>query len=420
MTPTSGYESLTVGALGARLGRVPAISDHLGGTLSDWTVKEVGDGNLNLVFQVFGEAGALIVKQALPYVRLVGESWPLTLKRAFFEYHALVRQQAFDPGSVPEVVHFDEAQAIVAMEFLRPHVILRNKLVAGETVSGLGQRLGEFCARTGFRGSELCMTSPDKKANVALFSGSVEVPAITEALIFRDPYYAAEQNHHTPGLDPVVKTLRDDVAMKSEVQHLFRAFSAKAETLCHGDLHSGSAMCTDDETKVIDPEFAFYGPMGFDVGMLIANYLMAYFSQPAHRKPAELEVYQGWILDVIAETWTTFRAEFSTLWATERTGMLYDRALFEDQGQSSEAARDALIKEIWSDALGFCGIEMHRRTLSLAHNADFESIQDVEIRAPLEARNLMLGRKLILERKEIAGASELTDLARRFNSEDVI
>ena len=38
------------------------------------------------------QAGSVVAKQALPYVRLVGESWPLPLKRSFFEYHALVRQ----------------------------------------------------------------------------------------------------------------------------------------------------------------------------------------------------------------------------------------------------------------------------------------------------------------------------------------
>jgi 5-methylthioribose kinase len=37
------------------------------------------------------------------------------------------------------------------------------------------------------------------------------------------------------------------------------AFTAKAETLCHGDLHAGSIMVTDTEARVIDPEFAFYG-----------------------------------------------------------------------------------------------------------------------------------------------------------------
>ena len=33
---------------------------------------------------------------------------------------------------------------------------------------------------------------------------------------------------------------------------------------------------------MIDPEFAFYGPMAFDVGMLLANFWMSYFSQRGH------------------------------------------------------------------------------------------------------------------------------------------
>ena len=39
---------------------------------------EIGDGNLNLVFKIRDAQGIsrLIVKQALPYVRCVGESWP--------------------------------------------------------------------------------------------------------------------------------------------------------------------------------------------------------------------------------------------------------------------------------------------------------------------------------------------------------
>jgi 5-methylthioribose kinase len=30
---------------------------------------------------------------------------------------------------------------------------------------------------------------------------------------------------------------------------------------------------------VIDPEFAFYGPMGFDLGAILANFFLAYLSQ---------------------------------------------------------------------------------------------------------------------------------------------
>lgn len=415
--PGDAYEALTVESLPRRLGAVPQVAGRIGGTPETWAVREVGDGNLNLVFIVTGSGGGVVVKQALPYVRLVGESWPLALYRAFFEHHALVRQATRDPGSVPEVFHFDEGQSLIAMEYLHPHVILRYKMVAGERVEGLGDFLGTHCARMAFRGSELHMASAEKKADVALFAGNVEIPAITEALVFTDPYYAAEMNRHTEGLDPVVAALREDVALKTEVQKLFVKFATNTETMLHGDLHTGSVMSTATESRIIDPEFAQYGPMGFDIGMLTANYLMAYFSQPAHRAEDELHGYQEWLLRVVTDTFGAFDAEFRRLWANERTGMLYPARLFEDQGHSSELARDAVLAAIWQDALGFCGIEMHRRILGLAHNADFESIEDPRARAPLEARSLMMGRAVVLDRAGIGNAAALTAMARRFGKE---
>lgn len=412
------YEALSVETLPGRLVGVADLSTRVGADPASWSVKEVGDGNLNLVFIVTGPQGRVVVKQALPYVRLVGDSWPLPLKRAFFEYHALTRQAARDPGMVPDIYHFDEAQALIVMEYLSPHIILRGKLIKGERVDGLGQALGLFCARTAFRGSDLAMSAGDKKADTALFSGNVELCDITEQLVFTDSYYDAERNHHTPELQPVVDALRADPAVKAAAQYMLMRFSSGGETLMHGDLHTGSVMCTDTDTKVIDPEFAFYGPLGFDLGMLIANYLMAYFSQPAHRSDEELDAYQDWLLQVVHETCKTFHAEFVRLWAGERTGILYPPALWEDQGQSSDGARDTLLQHIWNDAMGFCGVELHRRTLTLAHNADFETIEDTGARAKLEARSLDMGRTILLARP--SSTEDLIALARTTNSKDLL
>lgn len=419
MDSYSDYVALTVASLPQRLAGVGAISGAIGGQSDQWDVSEVGDGNLNLVFIVRGDAGAVIVKQALPYVRLVGDSWPLPLYRAFFEHHALIRQERRDPGRVPQVLHVDAAQAMIVMEYLTPHVILRRKLIKGERVADLGPTIGRFCARTAFRGSELSMASADKKADVALFAGNVAIPAITEALVFTDPYYDSPMNKHTPGLEPVVAALRSDVALKARAQRMLMRFASNTETMVHGDLHSGSIMATDAEARVIDPEFAQYGPMGFDLGMLIANYMMAYFSQPAHRG-GDLADYQEWILSVISDTLASFDAEFRRLWATERTGMLFPRTMFEDQGHDSAPACNDLLRDIRADALAFCGIEMHRRCLSLAHNADFEDITDPTIRAPLEARNLMMGRDLIMSAERLQDTASVLALLRAFNERNVL
>ena len=321
------YLALTPDSLPGRLSDISAVTEHLGNTPSSWHVKEVGDGNLNLVFIVQSPEGHVIVKQALPYVRLVGDSWPLPLYRAFYEFNALTRQAQRDPGAVPQIYHFDEAQALIVMEFLTPHIILRNKLIAGEKVADLGYFCGTHCARTAFRGSELSMESADKKSDVALFAGNVKIPEITEDLVFTAPYHYAKMNNHTPSLDGLVVELRGNVHLKYVVQSMLMKFASNTETMLHGDLHSGSIMATDSDIRIIDPEFAQYGPMGFDIGMLTANYLIAYFSQPAHRG-ADLEDYQNWILSVIADSFASFNSEFRNLWKNERSGMLYPKSLY--------------------------------------------------------------------------------------------
>ncbi len=47
-------------------------------------VDEVGDGNINFVYILSGPSGQLCLKQALPFVRCVGEGWPLTQVRVIW------------------------------------------------------------------------------------------------------------------------------------------------------------------------------------------------------------------------------------------------------------------------------------------------------------------------------------------------
>ncbi|MER9118242.1 S-methyl-5-thioribose kinase [Mesorhizobium sp. M0954] len=414
MTGKSPFEALSVETLAGRLGANEALCSQIGKDTSQWKVREVGDGNLNLVFIVEGAEGAAVVKQALPYVRLVGDSWPLPLKRSFFEYHALTRQQARAPGSVPYIYHFDEGQALIIMEYLSPHIILRRALIEGRQLPNIATDIGLFMARTLFRGSDLHMATKDRKADLALFADNVELCDITENLVFSDPYFGAKMNRHTsPQLDGIVAELRADRDLKVEAQRMKHIFAANAETLLHGDLHSGSIMVTDTETRMIDPEFAFYGPIAFDVGMLLANFWMAFFSQRGHEQDGSRDAMRDYLIGVTVETWSVFRAEFSHLWRTERTGMLYQKSLFEDQGDrlGAEQALDHMLHSIWTDLLGFAGVEVHRRILGLAHNADFETIADPDLRARCEAKALKFGRHLAVSRRQIHSIDEVNRLA---------
>lgn len=70
------------------------------------------------------------------------------------------------------------------------------------------------------------------------------------------------------------RNLQEDQALHLEVMLLREKFLTQAQALLHGDLHTGSIFVTPESTKVIDPEFAYYGPIGFDIGAVLANLLL--------------------------------------------------------------------------------------------------------------------------------------------------
>jgi 5-methylthioribose kinase len=413
LTGGADYHPMTDGSLSAYLGGFEAVASILGGRPDEWSVAEVGDGNLNLVFIVKGPAGAVIVKQALPYVRLVGDSWPLPLDRSFFESQALLTEDECAPGVVPKVILFDKAQALVVMEYLTPHIIMRNGLIGGVKYPRFVETLAEFMAETLFKTSDLYLSAGEKKRRIALFCGNTELCKITEDLVFTDPYRDAKLNHWTsPQLDDLALKIRSDGPLKAAAQAMKLKFLSSAEALVHGDLHSGSIMATASDIRVIDPEFAFFGPMGFDVGALIANLILAYLSQIGHEMtPGARDEYRAWILGQTVDVWNRFAARFVALWNAEGRGDAYTAELFADP-----AGRDALaveqkryMRRLFSDTLGFAGCKMIRRILGLAHVADFETIADKDLRAKGERKALRLARSLLVDREEFANIEAVAD-----------
>src|ERR1700682_1529166 len=167
--PQDQYRILRDADLRNYLAELPAVAAQLGGSPPEWSISEVGDGNLNLVFIVKGTVRGIAVKQALPYVRLVGESWPLPLSRSHYEYLALVNQARRAPGLVPAVLHHNEALALIAMELLEPHIIMRKGLISGACYPRFVDHITTFLARTLLLSSALAVPAAQKKQGIAAF-----------------------------------------------------------------------------------------------------------------------------------------------------------------------------------------------------------------------------------------------------------
>ena len=415
--PPAGYRPQDAASLRTYLAGVPDLAGLLGGQSADWTVEEVGDGNLNLVFLVRGPAGALCVKQALPYVRLVGESWPLPLSRAHFEHIALLEEAKHAPDLVPAVRHFDPVASMTVMECLDGHIIMRKGMIKAVRYPLFATHIARFLAETLFRTSDLALAAAEKKRRAAELSGNVMLWKITEDLIFTDPYRIAELNRWTsPQLDPDAAVVRADVALKTAISRLKEKFLCDTEAMIHGDLHTGSIMVTAESTKVIDPEFVMYGPMGFDTGAVIGNLLLSFYSQDGHADaPGSRRDYQEWILAQTEAVWSEFAARFLALWNSDAAaGDAYPKALFPDEADRRAFAdmQESYMRRLFADTLGFAAAKMIRRILGLAHVLDLESIADKDRRAQCERRALRLARALMVETARFGSIRDVTQSAR--------
>jgi 5-methylthioribose kinase len=374
--------------------------------------KEIGDGNLNLVFRIIeqGSSGkSIIIKQALPYARVVGESWPLTLDRARIESEALMIQNILCPGLVPKVYHYDRELALTIMEDLSTHIIMRKGLITRKRYPQFAKHIGIFLARTLLLSSDLAQDSQIKKLKVIQFINP-EMCKITENLVFTDPYYDAKTNQFNPFIKDLIKEIWGHDELILEITKLKEKFLTQAQALIHGDLHTGSIMLTEKDTKVIDPEFSFYGPMGFDIGAILANLLLNYCSHEGHTLDRDDRLqYQDYLLDTVEEIWTVFEEEFKTLWQ-EKAMECY---------ASKQGYIDDYLLRLLQDTCGYAGCKMMRRVIGLAHVPDLESIEDHKLRAKCERLALAIGQQLVLKRETARKISDLTSLVRTIKRQEV-
>jgi len=413
----SEYRPLSVEEVPAYLGSVPPVRERVGAP-ADLTCSEVGDGNLNLVFDVRRKAdgrGAAVVKQALPYLRCAGESWPLGRQRMLFESKALEIEGRLCPGLVPELYHHDEGMSLVVMENLDSHRIMRKGLIEGVKYPKFAEHMIRFLARSLFMTSDLYLPTDQKKALVEYFARNTELCKITEDFVFTNPFMESPDNRWNGEIDEQVQALRADPALKVEIAELKDGFLARTQALIHGDLHTGSVMLNLEDTRVIDPEFAFFGPMGFDVGALLGNLVLAYCAHEIHSKDdATRADYQNWLLDTIRRIWTGFHEEFMRLWRSENRGEATRPEFFAACGDEAalDLYRRRYMRRLLRDTIGYGGCKMMRRQLGIAHVEDIECIEDPKQRAVAEGLALAIGARFITERHRVEGIDDMIDIVR--------
>lgn len=403
---SDSYEFLTAENIASYLASRKEISLVIdAGSIVD--IKEVGDGNLNVVFIVKDKQGkGIVLKQSLPYVRLVGPSWPMSPDRARIEYETTTIHSLAAKHLVPEIYFYDPERYIIAMEDLSDHKVWRTALNLEEQNFGVAEVIGEYIARVLFATSIFGAGAEAHYKGIAR-AINPELCLITEDLVFTEPYFPADRNSYLPENKVDAEAIINDQQMVQEIGQLKYKFMTSSEALLHGDLHTGSVMVKSDtagkviSTRAFDSEFSFYGPIGFDIGACFANFYIALARATALGRADHAD----YISTLPDELWNSFEKNFRALWPSR-----VDKRVFSDQ------LLEKLLNQWKVDAIGFAAAKMVRRIVGLAKTSDIETLEP-ELRIGAARGVIRAAQMAVRERHSNTDIPSLTKKVRKIIDE---
>lgn len=373
---------------------------------AELTCEEIGDGNLNYVYRVVDEkhGKSIILKQAGPVARISSDI-KVSPDRNRIESEALATHGKFAEDFVPKMYKYDPIMNCFAMEDLSDHEIMRSALMEYKKFPKFADHISTYMANTLLLTSDVVMEHKDKKELVKRFINP-ELCEITEDLVYTEPFYDCDRNKVFPeSREFIEENIWNDDKLKLETAKLKFEFMTNAQSLIHGDLHTGSIFIKEDSTKVIDPEFAFYGPAGYDVGNVIANLV---FSQ-AHAKytlddEEKREDFMTYIEDTIRDTVDLFKDKFWNLWDEKVT----------ERVATYEGMKEYYLDGILRDSSAVAGLELTRRIIGMAQVQDITSIENPEKRSAAEKACLSIAKKFILDRDEHKTGEDFVKVIKEF------
>lgn len=238
---------------------------------------KAGDGNMNVVVRARTDRRSLIVKQSRPWVErypTIAAPWDRVLSESRF-YQLASAHDAIAPR-LPRLIEVDPEARVLVLEDLgeaRDYSgAYRGARLPAADAGALAAWLAELHGAVFAERSRASLTNlPMRRLN--------------HEHLFRfplDPTNGIDLDAITPGLRGAADELVGDPAYVNRVGALGDVYLGAGASLLHGDFFPGSWLATDSGPRVIDPEFGFFGPGEFDVGVFLAHLYLAQQAEAVH------------------------------------------------------------------------------------------------------------------------------------------
>ncbi len=355
--------------------------------VGEGSVEEDGDGFINFVFRVSDGEHHLIVKQSTVNARCGGD-FALDLNRYKLEYDAMKICAAIVPDLIPKMYDCDEENRVFITEDVSYLRISRFQLLKGVVYPNLAEQIARYMAATGFYTSEYYLdTKSFRDMNIHFMNPTMR--NIMEIGMFLTQV-VPEDTVGRP-LDPDFVTFSRRICADPAVllarQKLRHLFMSKGECLIHGDLHTSNIFASQTEAKVIDMEYAFFGPFAYDMGYFTANFIAQYAA--ATFRPFETEElrkeFKEYCLFMIRETYMKY-CEYFIQYCKEDSKPEYQNI----PGLAEDFCLNTL-----REFIGFAASAMLGRICDEIPYPDYDDIDDYVQRHNAKCFSIILNRQML-------------------------
>lgn len=249
-------------------------------------VEKPGEGNMNRVLRVITSSGSLILKQATDFVVKYPDI-PAPISRIDVEQQFYQLATAIPDLQMhqPAIIGYDANNHLLAMDDLGSASDFTFLYHADQT-------LNEEMAVTIALLLNSLHSYQFSEQEINKFPSNKELRLLNHQHIFELPLLAEngfDLDNITPGLQEASMIYKSDDVLRSKAATLGKRYLGSGATLLHGDYYPGSWLNTDKGFQLIDPEFCFFGPSEFDLGVLLAHLKLA--EQPDHIRELILKTY---------------------------------------------------------------------------------------------------------------------------------
>ncbi len=368
------------------------------------TEKHSVEGYVNLIHLIrdVDSGQSVAFKQMLPYVRAAkeaGKHIPLPVERLRVEIAAFKVWGAFQPQLIPQIYWQDEQNSILIMEDLSRMKLLRFGLMKMKRFPIFPVEIGTFLGKNAVFTSDLYLDPIAKKQLVQALANP-EFRSLFEAFIFIDTFFGEKPVN--PKVKGELTELLADKSVLLQALKLKDVYATQAQALIHSDLHTSNICVNSHEIKIFDAESAFFGPVAFDIGRLLGNFVLNYASWEAITEvsPEAKQDYRQYLLQTIEQIYHQFEATFVATW-NQYAKPEYRRV---------EAYQKEYLGSILRDAVGIAGCACLARLYDEVECPELQGIKDLDQKALAQKLLLKLVRNLLVDRHQVQSVEDFTRL----------